>query len=180
MQATKSTRAQQFAGRPTLIMPTAGPTETRPTVTVTEETGYSMLIRSLADWNGTQDEVTRLAALRYPSGEYIVSTKRKDILLEILGMLRDQGFAATYQFLSQAEDPDFILWQQKSMEESQNKVLREMKIKFAEPVGIKGVAVCRKCGSKEVAVALRQTRSGDEPMTTFYQCVKCGFNWREN
>lgn len=37
---------------------------------------------------------------------------------------------------------------------------------------------CRKCKSKECSYYQLQTRSGDEPMTTFVTCIKCGNRWK--
>lgn len=34
---------------------------------------------------------------------------------------------------------------------------------------------CKKCGSKNVKVTQRQTRSADEGMTEFISCIVCGF-----
>jgi len=42
-----------------------------------------------------------------------------------------------------------------------------------------GVFRCRECKSKQIRVHQQQTRSADEPMTTFLQCAKCGKRWRE-
>jgi transcription elongation factor S-II len=36
-----------------------------------------------------------------------------------------------------------------------------------------------KCRSKNTTYFQLQTRSADEPMTTFYTCGECGKNWRE-
>ena len=36
-----------------------------------------------------------------------------------------------------------------------------------------GVVVCKKCGSNKTWSVQKQTRSGDEPMTTFSTCVEC-------
>lgn len=45
----------------------------------------------------------------------------------------------------------------------------------------KGEAViCRKCGSSEVAIVLRQTRSADEGMSGFASCRRCGKRWKLN
>ena len=39
--------------------------------------------------------------------------------------------------------------------------------------------VCPKCQNDTAYVWQVQTRGGDEPMTQFYRCVKCGFTWRD-
>jgi DNA-directed RNA polymerase subunit M/transcription elongation factor TFIIS len=41
----------------------------------------------------------------------------------------------------------------------------------------KGVAVCKKCGSDRVFSYSKQTRSSDEGITTFCQCVVCKSKW---
>ena len=37
---------------------------------------------------------------------------------------------------------------------------------------------CPKCGNGEAMWWFLQTRSGDEPPTQFYRCVKCNHTWR--
>ena len=37
---------------------------------------------------------------------------------------------------------------------------------------------CPKCGHNEAFWWFLQTRSGDEPPTQFYRCVKCNHTWR--
>lgn len=37
---------------------------------------------------------------------------------------------------------------------------------------------CRKCKARECTYYQLQTRSADEPMTTFVTCLNCGHNWR--
>ena len=37
---------------------------------------------------------------------------------------------------------------------------------------------CRKCKSKKCSYYQLQTRSGDEPMTTFVTCLDCGSRWK--
>ncbi len=38
---------------------------------------------------------------------------------------------------------------------------------------------CHRCGKKECTYYELQTRSADEPMTIFIQCVNCGKHWRQ-
>jgi transcription elongation factor S-II len=37
---------------------------------------------------------------------------------------------------------------------------------------------CGKCGQKRVSYTQAQTRSADEPMTTFCECLNCGNRWK--
>jgi transcription elongation factor S-II len=37
---------------------------------------------------------------------------------------------------------------------------------------------CGKCKQKKVAYSQAQTRSADEPMTTFCECQHCGNRWK--
>lgn len=39
---------------------------------------------------------------------------------------------------------------------------------------------CPKCYHPKANFFQMQTRSADEPMTTFYRCQKCGNQWKEN
>jgi DNA-directed RNA polymerase subunit M len=38
---------------------------------------------------------------------------------------------------------------------------------------------CPKCQNDEAYYWQVQTRSGDEPSTSFFRCRKCGYTWRE-
>jgi DNA-directed RNA polymerase subunit M len=38
---------------------------------------------------------------------------------------------------------------------------------------------CQKCGNGEAFYWMVQTRGGDEAMTQFFRCTKCGATWRE-
>ena len=38
---------------------------------------------------------------------------------------------------------------------------------------------CPECGHTKAEYFQHQTRSADEPATTFYRCVKCNHRWRE-
>lgn len=39
--------------------------------------------------------------------------------------------------------------------------------------------ICQKCGHGEAFYWMVQTRGGDEAMTQFFRCAKCGATWRE-
>lgn len=42
-----------------------------------------------------------------------------------------------------------------------------------------GMFQCGKCKSKKTTFYQMQTRSADEPMTCFIQCIACGSRWRQ-
>lgn len=45
---------------------------------------------------------------------------------------------------------------------------------------ISDALTCGKCGQKKVSYTQAQTRSADEPMTTFCECLVCGNRWKVN
>lgn len=48
-----------------------------------------------------------------------------------------------------------------------------LEISRNELEAVEGAIKCNKCGSTETISLQKQTRSSDEPMTTFWKCVKC-------
>ena len=40
------------------------------------------------------------------------------------------------------------------------------------------IFLCKKCGKRKCSVYQLQTRSADEPMTTFVTCLVCDTNWK--
>ena len=47
-----------------------------------------------------------------------------------------------------------------------------------EEKSISASLTCGKCGQKKVSYSQAQTRSADEPMTTFCECTVCGNRWK--
>ena len=65
------------------------------------------------------------------------------------------------------------------------KELLDLKIKRDQikydlkPEAMTDVFKCRKCGSRSCSYYEIQTRSADEPMTQFINCLDCGNRWRQ-
>lgn len=55
---------------------------------------------------------------------------------------------------------------------------QETRYIVAPPSMMEGIYTCRKCGSKKTQSWEKQTRSADEPMTTFVVCTNCKHNWK--
>jgi len=61
------------------------------------------------------------------------------------------------------------------------KLEKENLLKSQVPMAQRSISdalVCSKCGKKEVAYTQAQTRSADEPMTTFCECTNCDHRWK--
>lgn len=52
-------------------------------------------------------------------------------------------------------------------------------IQVRDLMSASGMYVCHKCKAKKTVHYQLQTRSADEPMTTFIECLDCGFKWKE-
>ncbi|EOA32313.1 hypothetical protein CARUB_v10015575mg [Capsella rubella] len=47
------------------------------------------------------------------------------------------------------------------------------------PTAAETEAPCPRCGHDKACFKSMQIRSGDEPESRFYRCLKCEFTWRE-
>lgn len=55
--------------------------------------------------------------------------------------------------------------------------MREAQVPMVEK-SVSTSLTCGKCGQKKVSYTQAQTRSADEPMTTFCECLNCGKRWK--
>jgi transcription elongation factor S-II len=65
--------------------------------------------------------------------------------------------------------------------EEDAKLMKENLKKAQVPMAEKSISdalKCGKCGQKKVSYSQAQTRSADEPMTTFCECTVCGNRWK--
>ena len=70
-----------------------------------------------------------------------------------------------------------IGWEHSSFDIVRN-ALREQDEFVMNPIEIEEGALECRCGSKRVFSYSKQTRSCDEPMTTFAQCMSCKSKWK--
>lgn len=60
----------------------------------------------------------------------------------------------------------------------QNKIERDNAKYNTEIEAATDTFTCRKCKLKKCTYYQMQTRSADEPMTTFVSCINCGNRWK--
>lgn len=93
-------------------------------------------------------------------------------LYQIIGTILQSGQAETFSALKKGE----IGWSASQYKETSKK-LDEIDDYLINPFEVaEGINEC-KCGSKKTWSFTKQTRSADEPATTFCKCVMCGTSW---
>lgn len=94
---------------------------------------------------------------------YEKEKKNSEYLQTVLKLLHDNRIEWNH--------PSFDTFKEKQQEEDNF---------MTTPLNIEdGVVECVRCGSKKTFSIQKQTRSADEPMTTFCTCAICGKKWRQ-
>ena len=91
-----------------------------------------------------------------------------------------QGQYMPHEFVQlQHHEMDPESWEE-VIHDFQEKQELKRKLEDENQVGARTDTVkCRRCKENECRYYQLQTRSADEPMTTYYTCMKCGFQWKE-
>jgi DNA-directed RNA polymerase subunit M/transcription elongation factor TFIIS len=153
---------------------------------VDDETKATNLEKSI--YNFTIQEATRNKVVKKWENKYFVMIyldKLKSIWLNI----NPQSYIENKHFLEsiksgviKCRDVAFLTHQE--MYPEIWKELLEAKIKRdankfeVDKRGATSEFKCRKCHKRECSYYQLQTRSADEPMTTFVTCLACGNNWK--
>lgn len=128
-------------------------------------------------------DLKKLLDLKFKD-EKLFSIEAKNFLYEIISMIRDIGYPATYDYLKEAvsssgtrrqildNSPQYRKIAEKNFMEKVNNLRKKEKIE--------GIYTCGKCGSKETVTSQKQVRAADEPATDFNTCLKCGNKWTGN
>ena len=97
--------------------------------------------------------------------------KSKQLLDNLLKSAKPHEFAfMTHQEMNSEKWQDII----------NNKMKRDKSKYETKMEASTDTFTCRRCKSKECTYYQMQTRSADEPMTTFVNCLNCGNKWSFN
>ena len=95
--------------------------------------------------------------------------KSKQLLENLLKSTKPHEFAfMTHQEMNSEKWQDII----------NNKMKRDKSKYETKMEASTDTFTCRRCKSKECTYYQMQTRSADEPMTTFVTCLECGNHWK--
>lgn len=101
--------------------------------------------------------------------------------LAVLPQLQRRIFAKELKSSELVDTPAEILWPEGPCSKAQfilkKKDMRMEEIKKEEE-GYEGLLKCGKCKSLKTTYYQLQTRSADEPMTTYATCKACGHKWK--
>lgn len=130
----------------------------------------------LADYD-YDDIITNISTSKFKNGTPILDVQHTEIIKEIAAMIIEDPNGVVNK-LTNMIDHNSVIWDQSIMDESKAKVEAEVALYRRTKKGIKGIRKCIFCGHDELVIGEKQTSAGDEGMTVFYECVKCGRKFR--
>jgi DNA-directed RNA polymerase subunit M/transcription elongation factor TFIIS len=136
-----------------------------------------VIFKKYAPNNVNDMDIDFLLNLQYDNGDFKI--QEKDVIIEVVGMLRLYETKYVLDFLEDAPNKEWIFWEQEFMNVGKVSVEREIFINRAEEIGVKGAGKCRFCSGTELVFAQKQVNSGDEPMKVYVRCVTCNQHWRQ-
>ena len=77
-------------------------------------------------------------------------------------------------------DPEYLWPNGPRHEAIESKIVFDMRKDYwgKQNQNTEGFFMCNRCKNKKTTYYQLQTRSADEPMTTFVSCLNCGKNWK--
>ena len=150
----------------------AAPIAVLPTQAATKEV-------SLASFGITSTQESQLMALTF-GGVKLSSPSMKNMMYEIIGMIKTLGFEKTYDYLKTVETNNVktVVFGSPLFQEQRERHQINTELKRGKFEVSKGAEKCKRCGSQNVFSVSQQRRSSDEPETTFYSCLGCGNAWK--
>jgi DNA-directed RNA polymerase subunit M/transcription elongation factor TFIIS len=102
----------------------------------------------------------------------------EDLYYELIfGIIMDIKNGKKLQDILKSFKDDKYMWNREEFEETKYRQ-REQDDFIVNPFEVEeGVLTCTKCGNSRTFSYTKQTRSADEPMTTFATCMTCKNKW---
>ena len=183
---------KKFTGtvQTTTNISTMGPPITAPAIPHIKTQSISTILGSIQKSDGTplvnNNQAISLGALKFKSGEPVLSLTYRYFVYEVINMLNELDFVIVYNYLAADWEKVFgsssslrkkILFMNPLMNPAREKLDLYMEI-FRNRVDVsKGAINCKRCGAEETISIESQTRSADEPMTIRCTCLQCNYKW---
>lgn len=140
-------------------------------------------LEEVCDKMGVSKETySKLTSIATSNGDRLVTLLSIGDLYELLSQIRTDPLVLDYLQTTTAQTFEDMMWNSPYYNKQRASELIDADIKLNRRSNIVSDNVpCKKkgCPSKRIDITMRQTRSADEPMTTFYRCLECGHTWKE-
>ena len=159
------------------------------TMTIEDKTvvGNTLPVIGLDD-----NQVSALLDLKYKPGvvsctgiqengtkDNILDAKTPEFVFEVLELLLAMGMEEGMKYLNTAKGPGDITFCAPTMKVAQGKYNLMIESLVFQPKSGVSLYTCKRCGSQDVSVAQKQTKSADEPMTIACKCLSCENTWKD-
>lgn len=153
-------------------LPQTAKTQVALAITITPESTLSQ-IPGL-----TSEDIDRLIRIKDKNGKLILDIKNKPTFYWLIGMLQSMTVSEMEKHFSSRTFDESAIWDAPIFKKEQQKEFLDANIYLNRVKSKVGIEECRRCASKNVIYAEKQTRSADEGMTVFYSCLNCGKTWK--
>lgn len=143
------------------------------------EERYPFLQEKLLSHNWNREEIDYLLSLRYNNKERKILLSDSEILLEIIQLSDKYPSKEIISFFEDIKSREEVFFPKEIFQRAKELENREVNLQIVELKGVKGIGKCRYCGNEELIFNQAQTRAGDEGMTTFVNCPRCGRSWKK-
>ena len=133
-------------------------------------------------YNNSIKEATQKKVVKKWDNEYFVSIYKSRLRTIIRNFNYKPFLNDIKENIIESKKVGFITHQEINPEKWKklidDKVQRDKKKYEIDKSGATDEFKCKKCHQRECSYYQLQTRSADEPMTTFVTCLNCGNNWK--
>ena len=109
----------------------------------------------------------------------ILDGKNPEFVYEVLELLLSMGIDEGIKYLSTVRGPGDVTFCAPTMKAAQGKYDLMIEQLVFQPKSGVSLYNCGRCGSQDISIAQKQTRSADEPMTVACKCLACGNTWKD-
>ena len=125
------------------------------------------------------DDLNDLINIKDKNGVKIFNLKNRNLIYEVINMYTILGLEKTRSFFLENELEKNLIFKSEIFEKDKQKEFLDADILLNRPRIRSGIGNCRRCGSDQLIVMEKQTRSADEPPTITLRCILCGASRKE-
>ena len=128
----------------------------------------------------SNEQLEQLLSLKYPNGKSIITLRDREVMYEVICLIKEvDDFELIKNEMTNVKNRDDIIFGNREMFVSRYRAGLEVEMMRNQIEVEEGGYTCPKCKGNRTISTMSQTRSADEPMTTFIVCTDCQNKWKE-